>query len=133
LWLCGGVAYICASNVTIYSDIASAILGVLPDFTIGGSGWTVTRTTGDGVTSAVTTATHSITAYVIRDKVDKFAQALAGTPTPDAPFVIFAQLSTNVQVNDLLTNTTDSTVKFRVRGPLSTDLGMMIGEVELQR
>jgi hypothetical protein len=119
--------------VTIYSDIASAILGVLPDFTIGGSGWTVTRTTGDGVTSAVTTATHSITAYVVRDKVDKFAQALAGTPTPDAPFVIFAQLSTNVQVNDLLTNTTDSTVKFRVRGPLSTDLGMMIGEVELQR
>ncbi len=119
--------------MTIYSDIASAILGVLPDFTIGGSGWTDTRTTGDGVTSAVSTANHSVTAYIIRDKVDKFAQALAGTPTPDAPFLVFAQLSTNIQVNDLLTNTTDSSIKFRVKGPLSVDLGMMIGEVELQR
>jgi hypothetical protein len=113
--------------MTIYADIAESVLDVLPDFTIGGPTWTRIRTSGSGITGAVSTSTASITAYVIRGKPDVLAAALAGTQVYDAPWLLFAALGTSIQAND---NITDGTRIYRIKGTPSTDLGMMLVEVE---
>ncbi len=117
--------------MSIYADIAESVLGFLPDFAIGGiTSWTVTRSSGDGVTGAVTTATHSITAYAIRDRIDSLTPNIAGSLIADAPFVLFAASNANIQVNDKLTN---GSYAFRVKGTPKTDLGMLICEIEEAR
>lgn len=113
--------------MTIYADIAESILGVLPDFTVGGPTWTRTRTSGAGITSAVSTSTASVTAYVIRGKTDTLRGALPGTQVYDAPWLLFAALGTSIQADDLVS---DGTLAYRVKSIPSIDLGMMLVEVE---
>lgn len=114
--------------MSIYDAIAAAILPVLPDFSVGGSTWTVTRASGDGVTSAVTVGTVAggdKTLYFVRNKVDRLGLNMAGSVFASAEWLCFASDGTDVRVNDICTSTTDSTRKFRITGAPQDDFGLL--------
>lgn len=114
--------------MSIYETIAAAILPVLPDFSVGGSDWLITRATGNGVTSAATAAEldSSLTLYFVRNKVDALGINVAGTVLASAEWLCFAELETDVQVNDLCTSVDDDTRKFRITSAPQTDFGLIL-------
>jgi hypothetical protein len=112
---------------SIYPSIAAAILPVLPDFSVGGSTWSIQRATGDGVTSAASVASAgSKVLYFVRNKVDGLGINLAGTPLASAEWLCFTRLGVDIRVNDLCTSSTDSTRKFRITGAPQTDFGLIL-------
>jgi hypothetical protein len=113
--------------VSIYDAIAASILPVLPDFGVGGSTWAVTRASGDGVTSAVTTSSAgSKTLYFIRNKVDSMGVNLAGTALASAEWLCFARLGVDIRVNDVCVSADDSTRAFRIIGAPQKDFGFLL-------
>lgn len=118
---------------SIYTDIAAAILPILPDFSVGGSTWTVVRASGDGVSTGITstTITPSQTLYFVRNAVDKLKLSLPNTVLATAEWLCFAATTANVAVDDLCTSTTDSTRKFRITGRPETDFGLILAPAVL--
>ena len=113
--------------MSIYTDIAAAILPILPDFSVGGSSWTVTRATGDGVTGSVSTGSAgSKTLYFVRNAVDRLGVNLTDTVLASAEWLCFATDGVDVRMNDLCTSATDSTRKFRITGAPQDDFGMLL-------
>ena len=115
--------------MSIYDSIAASILPVLPNFSVGGSLWTVSRATGDGVTSAATIGTvagGSKTLYFVRNAVDKLGFNAAGTQLASAEWLCFAADGVDIRMNDLCTSATDSTRKFRISGAPQDDFGLIL-------
>jgi hypothetical protein len=115
--------------MSIYPSIAASILPVLPQFSVGGVSWTITRATGDGVTSAATTGTvagGNKTLYFVRNAVDKLGVNLAGSPLASAEWLCFAADNVDIRVNDLCTSVDDSTRKFRITGAPQDDFGLIL-------
>ncbi len=113
--------------MSVYDAIAASILPVLPEFSVGGSDWTVTRATGDGVTSAVTTADEDTTRtlYFIRNAVDRLGLNPAGSVLASAEWLCFAEIGTDVLVHDLCTSVDDDTRKFRITSAPQNDFGLL--------
>jgi hypothetical protein len=81
---------------------------------VGGDTWTVTRWTGDGVsTPKEQTAAGTITGYIYEEKVVQLTGSAAGTQIGQAQWRL-ALLSGDVQVEDVLTSIADGR-KFTVR------------------
>ena len=115
--------------MSIYTSIAASILPVLPDFSVGGSTWTLTRVaSGNGVTGAVTVGTvagGNKTLYFVRNAVDKLGMNVAGTELASAEWLCFAATGVDVRKDDLCTSATDSTRKFRITGAPQNDFGLI--------
>jgi hypothetical protein len=112
--------------VSIYDAIAASILPVLPQFSVGGSTWTVTRASGDGVASTVSVSSAgSKTLYFVRNAVDKLGFNVAGTQLASAEWLCFARLGVDIRVNDVCVSSDDSTRAFRITGAPQKDFGFL--------
>ncbi len=108
--------------MSLYDDIASAILDILPDLelSVGGDNWTVYRGTGTPISVGTRVG------YVLRNAVDKRIVAQAGTTIYTADWVLFAELGIDFRVNDIIVSVVDTTRVFNVNGMVTTDLGMIL-------
>ena len=114
--------------MSIYAVIAAAILPVLPDFSVGGSTWTVYRASGDGPSEPITVAIDGDprTAYIVRNDINKRALALPDVLIYTAEWLCFAELGTDLQVDDILVSEDDNTRVFSIAGDVTTDLGLIL-------
>jgi hypothetical protein len=111
--------------MTIYADIADAVLSFLPTLPpVGGTSWTVYRTTGDSIHAATTTATDDEprTMNVLRNNPDKRQRSGAETPIYSTDWLGYAALRTDIQVDDILVS---GALAFLVAG-IDTDEGMLV-------
>src|SRR5689334_23455096 len=105
--------------MTIYDDIADAVLSFLPTLPpVGGTSWNVYRTTGDGIHAATATAIGGDprTVNVLRNNPDKRQRSGAETPIYATDWLGYAALGTDIQVDDVLVSVDDNTRAFLVGG-----------------
>jgi hypothetical protein len=120
--------------MSIYPSIAASILPILPQFSVGGVSWAVSRASGDGVTSAVTIATvagGNKTLYFVRNAVDKLGFNAAGTEIASAEWLCFAVLGVDIRVNDVCVSSDDNTRKFRITGAPQNDFGLIFAPASM--
>lgn len=107
---------------TVYQDIASAILPVLPYFTVDGiESWIVARASG------ATRQVHSVgafTGYIVRNEVDKALLSLPQTSIYTAPWLLLAPLGQSItpQTEDILIGSDDRV--FAIVGAPQDDFAM---------
>lgn len=92
---------------TVYQDIASAILPVLPYFTVDGiDEWLVVRTSGD---ERISSSIGTFTGYIVRNEVDKALLSLPQTTIYTAPWLLFGALGQSItpQNEDILIGSDD--------------------------
>lgn len=121
--------------MSIYDDIADAVLSFLPTLPpVGGTSWTVYRTTGDGIHAATTTAINGTprTVNVLRNNPDKRARSGAETPIYTTDWLGYAALGTDLLVGDVLVSADDSVLAFLVAG-IDTDEGMTVAALTAVR
>lgn len=115
--------------MTLYADIGAAVLGVVPDFTVGGPSWTRTRTTAHTPTTDGTTSTATITLYVVEGSKARMRGATTGMPVLDSSWLGFGASSVSLQAGDKIT---DGTYTFLVTGAPQTYSGFLMAPMEQQ-
>lgn len=120
-------------TTTIYPGIAASILPVLPSFSYYGTSWVVVRTSGGGVvTAAIAASVGTVTAYVIRNKVDAALQALPQTTVYTAPWIVTGQKAVDIRAGDMLVSVDYPTIAFLAVGTPETDFDFLFGPLAPQ-
>lgn len=85
-------------------------------FGVHGSSWTISRTTGDGITARPEAEdVGTVTGYVVRKRPDVVAVVAAPDYTPTSDWQFVAALPADVQEGDTLTSVEDGAV-YQVMG-----------------
>lgn len=118
--------------MSIYDDIAAAVLSVLPTLPpVGGISWQVYRVnSGDGIHAATTPTINGDprTINVLRYNPDKRARSGADTPIYTTEWLGYAALGIDLQVGDVVVSVDDGTRAFLVEG-IDTDEGMLVASL----
>src|SRR5262249_57184130 len=108
-------------------------LGMAKRSGAGGPSWTRSRTTGAGVSAAVSAAPDAtVTGYAVRAQADMLAAAPAQTPIPIGIWRWYGASGQDILAHDTLTSQADSAIAFLVRD-IDTDAGLMIVTIDPKR
>lgn len=111
--------------MSIYTAIAQAILPILPQFGVGGPTFAGQRASGG--TPASIPAVTSLSArslYFIAASLENFRPTFPEVLVWKAPWLVFAELATDVQAGDIYT---DGTLAYVITGAPVTHYGFVLG------
>jgi len=107
--------------------IATAVLGVVPNYATGGPSWTIYRESGAGIASAPSVASAgTATLYVLQGK-GRIGATQPNTVVSDTDWFVYGASSVTVQAGDVLY---DGTYSFRIVGAPDTSQGYFVAAAE---
>jgi hypothetical protein len=99
------------------TDLRVTRVAALQTTGVGGSSWSVTRTSGNGITGPVSSGdAGSITGYAYQEAPDRMQALLAGSRAPVQPWR-FVLISGTLLAGDVVTSVQDSSIRFTVERP----------------